>query len=518
VTRVVLHNGFVYTAASQPTATAICLDGPVVAWVGTEPGSRSYLDGADEVIDLQGQLITPAFVDAHVHLAQTGLAANGVDLSGAGSLAAALDRLRRYARTSDGLILGYGWDETHWPESRPFSGAEVDRAVGHRPAYLARVDVHSAVVSSALAAKAPELTGLAGWCGHGRVERVAHHRARDIANASTTPGQRRDAIEHALRSAAANGIGAVHELGAPHLSRPEDFALIGELTAQLAGPKVFGYWGELGGLQTARELGCLGAAGDLCADGAIGSRTAALLSPYRDGDQGTAGHLYLSREQVADHVLSCTRAGLQAGFHAIGDRSVSTVVAGLCDAEKVAGRSTMVASRHRLEHVEMISPPDIARLARLGVVASVQPTFDAWWGGESGLYATRLGEDRSALMNPFASMRRAGVSLAFGSDTPVTPFDPWGAVRAAVWHHTETERMTIEAAMQAHTRGGWCAVRDDRSGVLAPGESATYAVWETAGEPGPDGLPDLSEDAKPPRCLRTVVDGRQIFALEGAPA
>jgi predicted amidohydrolase YtcJ len=514
----VLHNGSVYTAASGSTATAICLDGPVVAWVGTEPGIWNYLDGADEVIDLRGRLVTPAFVDAHVHLAQTGLAANGVDLSSVYSLPDALDSLERYARASDGLILGYGWDETRWPESRPFSGHEVDRAVGPRPAYLARADVHSAVVSSALAAKAPELTSLAGWCGDGRVERVAHHRARDIANALTTTGQRRDAIEHALRSAAANGIGAVHELGAPHLSRPEDFAAIAELTAQLAAPKVFGYWGELGGVQTARELGCLGAAGDLCSDGAIGSRTAALFSPYTDSDQGAAGHLYLSREQVADHVLSCTRAGLQAGFHAIGERSVSTVVAGLCDAAEVAGRSTIVASRHRLEHVEMISPRDIAQLARLGVVASVQPTFDAWWGGRSGLYASRLGADRSALMNPFASMRQAGVSLAFGSDTPVTPFDPWGAVRAAVWHHTEAERMSVQAALQAHTQGGWQAARDDKSGVLAPGASATYAVWETGGEPGPDGLPDLSADATPPRCLRTVVDGRQIFALEGAPA
>jgi predicted amidohydrolase YtcJ len=494
----------------------MCLDGPTVAWVGPQSGAGHYLDGADEVVDLDGQLVTPAFVDAHVHLAQTGLAAGGVDLSTAASLADALDRLRRYTRASNGLILGFGWDETRWPESRPFSGAEVDQAVGHRPAYLARVDVHSAVLSNALVAKAPELTDLPGWCGDGRVERAAHHRARDLTNVLTGPSQRREAIEQALRSAAANGIAAVHELGAPHLSRADDFVVIAELTASRRLPAVFGYWGELGGVQTARELGCLGAAGDLCADGAIGSRTAALSSPYTDGNGDTTGYLYLTREQVCEHVLQCTRAGVQAGFHTIGDRSVTSVVAGLCDAAEIVGAPAIVASRHRLEHVEMIGHPDIAQLARLGVVASVQPMFDARWGGKAGLYASRLGTRRSASMNPFASMDKAGVGLAFGSDTPVTPFDPWGGVRAAVRHQTETERLTVQAAFEAHTRGGWRAARQDRAGVLAPGANATYAVWDTAGEPTPSGLPDLSAGATPPRCLRTVVDGRQIFELEGA--
>jgi predicted amidohydrolase YtcJ len=118
-------------------------------------------------------------------------------------------------------------------------------------------------------------------------------------------------------------------------------------------------------------------------------------------------------------------------------------------------------------------------------------------------------------MNPFASMAKAGVGLAFGSDTPVTPFDPWGGVAAAARHHTETERMTVQAAFEAHTRGGWRAAREDHSGVLVPGANATYAVWETEGEPTPAGLPDLSVGATPP-CVRTVVDGKQIFELEGA--
>ena len=197
-----------------------------------------------------------------------------------------------------------------------------------------------------------------------------------------------------------------------------------------------GYWGELGAVDKAVELGCAGAAGDLCMDGSIGSRTSALHAPYADAD--TTGHLYLDRDQVAAHVVDCTRADLQAGFHVIGDRAVTELVAGFEAAAEVLGAPAVVRARHRVEHVEMATQEQMAVLGRLGVTASMQPMFDAYWGGDDSLYAQRLGADRARPMNAFASMNRAGVALAFGSDTPVTPFGPWAAVRAAAWHRTET--------------------------------------------------------------------------------
>ena len=117
-------------------------------------------------------------------------------------------------------------------------------------------------------------------------------------------------------------------------------------------------------------------------------------------------------------------------------------------------------------------------LAELGVVASVQPMFDDLRGGAGDMYATRLGAARSLAMNPFATMARAGVALAFGSDSPVTPFDPWGAVRAAAWHHNAAERLSVAVAFAAHTRGGWYAARRDDAGILAPGAPASYAIWD----------------------------------------
>jgi hypothetical protein len=176
----------------------------------------------------------------------------------------------------------------------------------------------------------------------------------------------------------------------------------------------------------------------------------------------------------------------------------------------------------------MLDAAQVATLARLGVVASVQPAFDALWGGPDGMYAERLGAARAAAMNPFAALAAAGVALALGSDSPVTPLGPWAAVRAAAHHHTPACRLSVRAAFTAHTRGGWRAARVDDAGVLAPGMAASYAVWE-AGElavQAPDdrvaawstdprsgvaGLPLLHPDAPLPVCLATVVGGVTVF-------
>ncbi|MGH3495988.1 MAG: amidohydrolase [Nocardioidaceae bacterium] len=511
MTMTVLRGGHIL-APGYAGATAMGVAHGLVTWVGDDAVADQHQDTADDVVRLHGALVTPAFVDAHVHLAQTGLSLQSLDLAGAAGLTEALDRLHRFAATSTAaVLLGFGWDETGWPEARPPTGDEVDRAVGDRPAYLSRVDGHSALISTALATRATGVQQAPGWDGTGRVERDAHHVARAAAHALVTSGQRREALAAALRHAAAAGIGCVHELGAPHISSPVDFAVIKELGTQEPLPTVIGYWGELGdeGIATAQATGCRGAAGDLCTDGAFGSRTAALESDYDDAP-GHAGHAYLDRHQVAAHVAACTRAGLQAGFHCIGDRGVRAAVEGMADAARDVGVDAFRSARHRLEHVELIDPDLITTMARLGVVASVQPAFDAAWGGTSGMYAQRLGSSRAIRANPFAAMAAEGVVLAFGSDSPVTPLDPWGGVRGAVRHHHEGARLATAAAFAAHTRGGWQAAGHDDAGTLVPGAPATYSVWDDA-EDLHGGLPTLSGAEAAPRCTRTVVDGRTIF-------
>jgi predicted amidohydrolase YtcJ len=532
-----MRGGYVHTPA-DPHASAVCVENGAVVWTGDDDAAVHFADHADRVIELNGRLVTPAFVDAHTHLAQTGIAATGVDFTGTTSLHHALDVLGAHARTtSAAVILGFGWDETGWPEQRPFTREELDRATDGRAAFLSRVDVHSAVLSSAFLDACPDVPHAEGYDAGGMVARHAHHVARQGLFRLQPQADRRVAIQHALDDAARHGIGMVHEMGAPHICPPSDFDTIGALTAaarrgeRSALPEVERYWGSLD-IAQAQALGCTGAAGDLCVDGSIGSRTSALHAPYADAD--TVGHLYLDARQVSEHVVACTRAKVQAGFHVIGDRAVAEVVAGFQAAAEVLGGPALASARHRLEHVEMATPEEMAVLGSLGVTASMQPMFDALWGGDDAVYAQRLGARRALSMNAFASMNRAGVPLAFGSDTPVTPFDPWAGVRAATRHRTAGERITARAAFNAYTRGGWRAARRDEGGVIALGAPASIAVWDVPGEllvqtpdsriaawstdprAGVPQLPDLHPDVDLPTCVLTLVAGEVAFEETGA--
>lgn len=522
---VLLRRGEVHSPA-DPFATAMVVERGQVAWVGSEGAADAFADGVDEVIDLDGALVTPAFTDAHVHTTATGLALTGLDLSAADSLDAALALVRDFAaaRPHDRVLLGHGWDTARWPGGRPPTRAELDEATGHRPLYLSRIDVHSAVVSTALLDMAPGVPR-----ADGPLTADAHHAVRAAAFAAVTPQQRADAQRAALAHAVSLGIGTIHECGGPEISSADDFTELLRLAAEEPGPRVVGYWAEED-VAKARELGAAGAAGDLFVDGSLGSHTACVHQPYADADH--TGRAYLDTAAVAAHVVACTEAGLQAGFHAIGDAAVDSVVEGVRVAAEKVGLARVRAARHRIEHAEMLTPNTVAALAELGVTASVQPAFDALWGGEDGMYAQRLGAERARTLNPYAALLRAGVPLAFGSDSPVTPLDPWGTVRAAAFHRTPEHRISVRAAFTAHTRGGWRAVGRDDAGVLAPGAPADYAVWRTgelvvqapddrvarwSTDPrsGTPGLPDLTPGRDLPVCLRTVVGGHTVFVRPG---
>lgn len=527
---VLLRGGEVHSPA-DPFATAMVVERGHVAWVGSEGAADAFASGVDEVVDLEGALVTPAFVDAHVHTTATGFALTGLDLSSAASLAEAAERIRVHAaaRPGDRVLLGHGWDASRWPERRPLTRDELDGLTGGRPLYLTRIDVHSAVVTTAMLDLVPGVRDLDGFHdGLRPLTGDAHHAVRAAAFGAVSARQRTEAQRAARARAASLGIGTLHECGGPRISSEEDFTGLLDLAREESGPRVVGYWADLD-VERARDLGALGAAGDLFADGSLGSHTACLHEPYADhADTGHTGAAHLDATTVALHVVACTEAGLQAGFHAIGDAAVTAVVEGFRTAAEKLGLARVRAARHRVEHVEMLTPETIAAFAELGLTASVQPAFDALWGGEEGMYADRLGAGRARTLNPYAALLRAGVPLAFGSDSPVTPLDPWGTVRAAAFHRTPEHRISARAAFTAHTRGGWRAVGRDDAGTLVPGAPADYAVWRTeelvvqapddrvarwSTDPrsGTPGLPDLTPGNDLPVCLRTVVHGRTVF-------
>jgi predicted amidohydrolase YtcJ len=518
--RTLFVNGRVYSPA-DPFATALLVDAGVVAWLGSEHAADGM--DAEETVDLQGALVTPAFVDAHVHATGAGLALTALDLSAAKDVAEALDLVERHSRASRGRpVIGGGWDEHNWPERRVPTRAELDRAGYGGMVYLARVDVHSAVVSSALAASVSGLRSLPGY-SEDALTLDAHHAVRSAAFSTLSPDRIREAQRATRRRAAQLGIGCLHEMAGPEISSEDDLTGLLKLAAVEPGPDVLAYWGELLEVQKARELGAIGAGGDLFCDGSIGSHTAAMSEPYADHPD-TRGSLRFTTEEIAAHLLMCGDAGIQAGFHAIGDAAVDQILDAVVQASVKLGR--LAGAGHRVEHAELVRDPD--RFASAGLTASVQPAFDAEWGGKDGMYAKRLGADRAASLNGFAALAAAGVPLAFGSDAPVTPMNPWASIRAAVHPHEAAAAISPRSAFAAHTRGGWRAIGRSSQGVITPGSAATFAVWR-AGELGVDspdervarwstdpraavpGLPDVSPGAELPTCVRTVVRGQTIF-------
>ncbi len=497
-------------APGHPAATALVVgDDATIVWLGDEVGADTHAEVVDAVVDLDDALVLPGFVDAHAHVSHTGLGLRGVDLAGARTVTEALDLVAAAARSGRGRpVFAHGWQEQDWTGGRPMTRHELDRASAGGVVYASRIDGHSAVASSALVA-ASGADRLDGWSIDGFLVRDAKNAARAAFDGSRSRAQRRDDIDLALRGAAAAGVVAVHECGGPLLTSADDFADVLEAGRRADLPATVGYWAEaVTDPEQARALlalhGARGLAGDLNIDGSIGSHTALLREDYAD-EPGCRGTAYRDVAAVRDHVAACALAGVQNGFHVIGDAGLDLVLDGYEQAAALVGDDLVRASHPRLEHAEMADPDAVRRMALLGIAASVQPAFDAAWGGAEGMYAQRLGEHRVPGINPFAAMAREGVAMAFGSDAPVTSFSPWAAVRAAVDHRDPDQRVDTLTALDAHTRGGWAAAGEE-GGVLRVGAPATFAAWSVTATDA-HGLPVLGGGAPLPLCRLTVANG-----------
>ncbi|WP_426225936.1 amidohydrolase [Pseudarthrobacter sp. DSP2-3-2b1] len=534
--KVVLYrNGSVYTAA-DPFATAMLVDGDTVAWVGSEQAASSIADSSMEIIDLKGALVAPGFVDSHVHLTESGIALGSLQLAGVRSARELLDAVASFK--GDGPVLGHGWDESTWADPAMPAADELERAAGGRRVFLSRVDSHSALVSSSLAAAAG-LSGLDGLTSGSQVTKAAHVAARQEAR-RLPESTLRDYQQRTLTEAAENGYVAVVEMAAPHIGGVADLrvATTWNSAGGTAAPEVLPYWGELATSQEhARTLldglgvPVRGLAGDLNIDGSLGSRTAAVRSDYCDA-AGERGSLYLSAEQAAAHLAACSLLGIQGGFHVIGDAGLDAALKALELASAEVGEQRIRAAGHRFEHVEIADADAIRQLAQYSVTVSAQPGFDAAWGHDGGMYEQRLG-CRSRSMNAFASFYSAGVPICFGSDSPVTALRPWSSVRACLEHHNHDERISARAAFLGHTRAGWRAAKyhNPMAGQLVPGAPASFAVWdvEELMVQVADGrvqswstdprartplLPAL-DTGTDPACLQTVRDGKELFSSPG---
>jgi len=432
------------------------------------------------VVDCRGAAIVPGLHDCHVHLTDAGLLAGRHDVRDCADIAAVLRRVEELSRNggdSNAPLYAGNYDEALIAERRPPTRAELDRIIPKRPVLLTRVDGHSCVVNSA----ALELLGAAAFAGAeqdatgaftGHLTGPANYEAQNGVTRRLSPDARRAAGKRAAEIALRGGITTVHHViatDAPLEQLEEvyrdDAALPLRAISKACSTDV----------QKMKRLGRRVFGGDVFVDGSIGSRTAALCDGYRGSND--RGRLYLTGAQLTELFDEAARAGMSFGVHAIGDRAIEEVMAAW--ETIVATRGLPTGVRPSIDHFEIARPDHIARAASLGMLLSVQPAFDYLWGGDGGMYAERLGDERARSMNLFKSAQRAGCVMCGGSDAPVTPLSALLGIHALMNHHVAEERFTAAEALRAYTTDAAKLSFDEgRRGVLAPGYDADFTLLE----------------------------------------
>lgn len=467
------------------------------------------LPAADRVVDLKGGAMTPGFCDAHVHLPATGLSEVGLDLRGSASAADVLDAVRERAR-SDGVLVGANFED---PGDGYITGADLDGVVGARPALLVRADMHSCIVSSALRREL-ELEEVEGVDRDAEGRPTGYLRERAAAEAfrwveaHLAPRQRIDAIRAAAAKAYSRGVTTVHEMFVVEWRGWDAFDLFVEAIEPLA-LRVVTYLGT-DDVDRVRALGLPRIGGDWFLDGSFGSHTAWLGEPYTEpppSGSSSVGAAYREDEEVYGFFSSAQRAELQVGVHAIGDAAIEQCISTWEWVAAEVGIEPVRALGHRIEHFECASDDHIRRAAHLRLRASVQPAFDAYWGGRDGLYAQRIGWERAAHMNRFRTMSLTpGLIVGAGSDSTVTPLDPFLQMSALRSHHLSAERLDAEDALALHTAGAHALVGEDPPrGAIVPGAMADL-VWLDR-----DPVAAPADELTQTEVLGTWIEGQRVW-------
>ncbi len=457
----------------QPQARGLMVAGGLIT--ALLDGRPVGLGNDVDVFDCAGAAIVPGFHDCHAHLTDTGLLAGDHDMRGCSDVRAMLERVRSLPDT---VLFAGNYEEDGIAERRPPSARELDAAAPDRPVLLTRVDGHSCVVNSAAFA----LVDVAHLEG---VERDEHGPTGRLFGPANYAGQaaffrhipdavKRDAERRAAAVALREGITTIHHVIAwdgPLEALQDQYRRDAELPVRVISKTCTTDVGK------ARRLGGRVFGGDIFLDGSIGSRTAAVGHGYRDGDG--SGLLYLDRGALTDVFDEAAESGLSLGVHAIGDRAIEEAIAAW--EAVIRKRGPLRGIRPSIDHFEIATSEQIARAARCGMLLSMQPAFDALWGGVDGMYAQRFGPERALEMNLFKTAARAGCVVCAGSDSPVTPFSALLGIQSLVTHHVPAERFTVEEALRAYCRDAARLSFDEaRRGTLAPGMEADFVVLEKA--------------------------------------
>lgn len=493
----IITNAIIYTMDErQPWAEAVAVQHGRFLAVGAQADIIPLASQRTHRIDAGGRLLLPGLIDAHVHFLQHAIRQQQISLFGVDDLA---ELLRRVATAVSQVkpgqwLLGWGWDELHW-DTAP-TAAHLDAIAPDTPIALARMDMHTWWVNSA----ALRLAGISAQTPdppESKIERDAAGNPSGILREWQAielvqrhiPAPDETDLARWLRDAMAEahryGLTGIHDQRVEREGRQsfhlwQNLRRQGQLKLRVHMNIAADFVGE------AATLGLQPGFGDnwlwlghvkAFADGTMGSRTAHMLAPFA-GEPDNTGVVVTSADELFQLAVTAGEAGFPLSVHAIGDRAVREVLDVLSERQP-ADRQRPLPMPHRIEHVQLMHPDDLPRLAQLGVFASMQPvhlqtdwpTADRVWG------------ERARYAYAFRSLLQQGTPLAFGSDAPVAPLNPWLGVETAVtrqntahqpatgWH--PEERLTLAETLYAYTMGpAALSGKANLQGSITPGKWA----------------------------------------------
>jgi predicted amidohydrolase YtcJ len=444
-------------------------------------------------------------MDAHIHLAITGMGSLAVDLDGVDAIPVVLDKIAAEAqrRPVHGLIVAINFQAEINPEGRFPAPLELDQAGGGRPVYVMDRTGHECYINQAafrlleLDDGVPGINRREDGSFSGKLTNMANTRAFDgfWERFSEEIGFDR-AYRIAAQQAVRSGITTVHAL--------DDLDAIRTLlTIREQLPARVIPYAQTRDVAAVKALGLrqIGGCGDVMVDGDFGPHTAALLDPYTD-DPSTRGKLYYADDDLAQYVEEAHRAGLQIALHCVGSAAIEQLLNAYERALEIAPRAN---HRHRIEHFELPAPGQAERARRLGVALSMQPVFNHYWPHE-GEYPNLVGWDRAQQVDPLASLVALGLPIGLGSDSPVTPVSPLLWLHSAVHHSNPAERVSVETALRLATQGSaYLAFEETQKGSLEAGKLADFVLLDH------DPLTCPAEQIQAIQVLKTVVGGRVVF-------
>jgi len=542
------------TDAIPGHVSAVAIRAGMIVAVGGDAAMLALKDAHTKTIDLHGAFAMPGFNDAHTHMASAGRQRLSVDLDNVSSLAAMLAKVKEYAaKLGPGeWILGGGWDHTKWPGAKLPTRQDLDAVTAGHPAFLERTDGHIAVANSA-ALKAAGISDSTVAPKGGAIDRDAGGQVTGILREQPTlelvekviPAPtletRRKAIALSMQDALEHGVTSIQDF-----SDWDDWLAMEEMEHEGTLHLRIAEWVDFNlPVSVLEERRRSHRADDALLhltflkgfmDGSLGSRTAAMNEPYSD-DPGNFGIPRYDQGKLNQMAAERAAAGFQLGFHAIGDLANDMALNAMGAAEQV-GRPANVAAapknadadvvtagpgefrprdfRFRIEHAQVVSPGAFERFARLGVIASMQPSHlltDMAWA------PARLGPERTKRAYAWRSFLEAGVTVAFGTDYPVESISPFRGLYAAITRQnvegTQTfeaqEKLTMDEALYAYTQASaFAEFREGTKGRLEPGYLADMVVLDR------DITKASPKEVLHTQVLRTVVGGETVYEAGSA--